>query len=49
MIEPYDKLKDDFVMITSEDEAKRLIKVYGKEIAKQHLPKKYLYLIEDKK
>ena len=47
MIEPYDYLKDDFALISNEVEAKYCIFKYGNEIAKKHLPKKYLYLIKD--
>lgn len=47
MIEPYDYLKDDFALISNKVEAKYCIFKYGNEIAKRHLPKKYLYLIKE--
>lgn len=47
MIEPYDEMKSDFILISNEDEALYCISKYGNEIAKKHLPKKYLYLIKE--
>lgn len=47
MIEPYDEMKSDFILISNEDEAKYCIFKYGNDIAKRHLPKEYLYLIKD--
>ena len=47
MIEPYDEMKSDFILISNEVEAKYCIFKYGNEIAKKHLPKEYLYLIKD--
>lgn len=46
MIEQYDELKDEFLLIENKDEAKYCIKKYGEAIAERHLPKEYLYLIE---
>ena len=47
MIEPYDEMKSDFILISNEVEAKYCIFKYGNEIAKKHLPKEYLYLIKE--
>ena len=47
MIEPYDEMKSDFVLISNEVEAKYCIFKYGNDIAKRHLPKEYLYLIKE--
>ena len=47
MIEPYDEMKSDFVLISNEVEAKYCISKYGNDIAKRHLPKEYLYLIKE--
>ena len=47
MIEPYDIMKDTFLLCDSEDEAKQLINTYGVRLAQKYLPKKYLYLIND--
>ena len=49
MIEPYDIMKDTFLLCDSEDEAKSLIKHYGVALSKRHLPKEYLYLIKELK
>ena len=48
MIEPYDEMKSDFILISNEVEAKYCIFKYGNDISKKHLPKEYLYLIKDK-
>lgn len=47
MIEPYDEMKSDFILISNEVEAKYCIFKYGNDIAKRHLPKEYLYLIKE--
>ena len=47
MIEPFDIMKDTFLLCDSEDEAKSLIKHYGMALSKKYLPKKYLYLIKE--
>ena len=39
MIEPYDEMKSDFILISNEVEAKYCIFKYGNDIAKKHLPK----------
>lgn len=49
MIEPFDIMRDDFLLCDSEDEAKQLIKDYGKYLANKYLPEKYKYLIKENK
>lgn len=47
MIEPYDTMRDEFLLCDSEDEAKQLIKHYGKYLANKYLPEQYKYLIKE--
>lgn len=47
MIEPYDTMRDELHLCSSEDEAKQLIKHYGKYLANKYLPEKYKYLIKE--
>ena len=47
MIEPYDIMKSDFILISNEVEAKYCIFKYGKYLSAKHLPKEYLYLIKE--
>jgi hypothetical protein len=45
MIEPYDTMRDDFLTIDSESDAKLCIDSYGTALSLKFLPKKYLYLL----
>lgn len=45
MIEPYDTMRDDFLTIDSESDAKLCIDNYGTALSLRFLPKKYLYLL----
>lgn len=46
MIEPYDTMRDDFLTIDSESDAKLCIDNYGIALSLSFLPKKYLYLLD---
>ena len=45
MIEPYDTMRDDFLTIDSESDAKLCIDNYGTALSLKFLPNKYLYLL----
>lgn len=45
MIEAYDTMRDDFLTIDSESDAKHRIEIYGVALSLRFLPKKYLYLL----
>ena len=45
MVEEYDVMRDDFLTIDSESDAKLCIDSYGIALSLRFLPKKYLYLL----
>lgn len=45
MIEPYDEMKGDFILISNEVEAKYCLDKYGYKIADRHMPDKFRYLL----
>lgn len=47
MIEPFDIARDEPHLCSSEDEAKQLIKHYGKYLANKYLHEQYKYLIKE--
>ena len=48
MIEPYDEMKSDFILISNEVEAKYCLDKYGYEIANKHMPNEFMYLLKQK-